>query len=149
MENNSIHQFTVKDIDQKEIKLSSYKGKVLLIVNVASCCGLTQSNYEELNKLYEKYYNSGKFDILLFPCNQFLSQEPGGSEEIKKFVKETKKTNMPLFEKIQVNGNDAHPLYKFLKQKLTGFISNEMKPVNFYSKKFKLMEMMHILYINF
>ncbi|KAJ6406129.1 hypothetical protein OIU84_009784 [Salix udensis] len=81
----SIHDFTVKDIDGKDVALSKFKGKVLLIVNVASQCGLTSSNYSELTHVYEKYKTQG-FEILAFPCNQFGGQEPGSNPEIKQFA---------------------------------------------------------------
>lgn len=122
----SIYDFTVKDIHGKDASLSDYKGKVLLIVNVASKCGLTDSNYKELNTLYEKYKTQG-FEILAFPCNQFGWQEPGSNEEIKEVVCSTFKAEFPLFQKIQVNGNNAAPLYKFLKSQKGGVLVDEIK----------------------
>ncbi|CAH1428854.1 unnamed protein product [Lactuca virosa] len=110
----SVHDFTVKDIRGNEVPLSSYSGKVLLIVNVASKCGLTESNYKELNILYQKYKNQD-FEILAFPCNQFLWQEPGTNEEIQDTVCTKFKAEFPIFDKVEVNGNNASPLYKFLK----------------------------------
>ncbi|KAG0470766.1 hypothetical protein HPP92_017466 [Vanilla planifolia] len=94
----SIHDFTVKDIDGKDISLSKFKGKVLLIVNVASKCGLTTANYTELSHLYEKYKNQG-FEILAFPCNQFGGQEPGSNPEIKQFACTRFKAEFPIFDK--------------------------------------------------
>uniref|UniRef100_A0A7C9D0W3 Glutathione peroxidase n=1 Tax=Opuntia streptacantha TaxID=393608 RepID=A0A7C9D0W3_OPUST len=123
---NSIYDFTVKDIDGNDVSLGDYKGKVLLIVNVASNCGLTNSNYKELNILYEKYKNQG-LEILAFPCNQFGWQEPGNNEEIKENVCSTFKAEFPLFQKIQVNGPNAAPLYKFLKSKKAGVLVDEIK----------------------
>lgn len=125
---STFYDFAVKDIEGKDVSLSEYKGKVLLVVNVASCCGLTKSNYEDLHTIMEKYADSGKFDILLFPCNQFLNQEPGTTEEILDFVKNQKKMDKAhLFEKVKVNGSDAHPLFQFLKKKLPGMLFNDLK----------------------
>ncbi|KAJ6733869.1 GLUTATHIONE PEROXIDASE, partial [Salix koriyanagi] len=104
----SIYDFTVKDIGGNDMSLSEYSGKVLLIVNVASKCGLTHSNYKELNVLYEKYKNQG-FEILAFPCNQFAGQEPGSNEEIKDTVCTIFKAEFPIFDKIDVNGKNAAP----------------------------------------
>lgn len=109
-----IYNFTVKDIDGKEVPLSQYKGKVLLIVNVASKCGLTPQ-YEGLEALYLKYKDQG-LEILAFPCNQFLGQEPGTNEEIQNFCSLTYNVTFPLFEKIDVNGENESPLYTYLKE---------------------------------
>ncbi|TMX03431.1 hypothetical protein EJD97_016370 [Solanum chilense] len=122
----SIYDFTVKDIQGNEVPLSNYRGKVLLIVNVASKCGLTDSNYKELNILYEKYKDQG-FEILAFPCNQFLWQEPGTNEEIQQTVCTRFKAEFPVFEKIDVNGDNAAPLYKFLKSEKGGFLGSAVK----------------------
>ncbi|KAL8106806.1 putative phospholipid hydroperoxide glutathione peroxidase [Apium graveolens] len=110
----SIHDFTVKDGKGNDVELSKYKGKVLLIVNVASQCGLTTSNYTELAELYQKYKDQG-LEILAFPCNQFNGQEPGTNEEIENFVCTRFKAEYPIFSKVDVNGSDAAPLYKYLK----------------------------------
>ncbi|CAN1341835.1 Putative glutathione peroxidase 7, chloroplastic [Linum perenne] len=93
----SIHDFTVKDIDGKNVSLSKFKGKALLIVNVASRCGLTSSNYSELSHVYEKYKTQG-FEILAFPCNQFGGQEPGSNPEIKQFACTRFKAEFPIFD---------------------------------------------------
>ncbi|KAM3232219.1 putative glutathione peroxidase 2 [Capsicum chacoense] len=122
----SIYDFTVKDIQGNAVPLSNYRGKVLLIVNVASKCGLTDSNYKELNVLYEKYKDQG-FEILAFPCNQFLWQEPGTNEEIQQTVCTRFKAEFPVFEKIDVNGDNAAPLYKFLKSEKGGFLGSAVK----------------------
>lgn len=122
----SIYDFTVKNIQGNEVPLSNYRGKVLLIVNVASKCGLTDSNYKELNVLYEKYKDQG-FEILAFPCNQFLWQEPGTNEEIQQTVCTRFKAEFPVFEKIDVNGDNTAPLYKFLKSEKGGFLGNSVK----------------------
>lgn len=125
----SIYQFKVKTIDEKEISLEEYKGKVLLIVNTASKCGLTPQ-YKELEEIYQSYQSQG-LEILAFPCNQFLSQEPGSNEEIKNFCSLNYKTSFPLFSKIEVNGTNAHPLYKFLKKEKKGLLGSEAIKWNF------------------
>lgn len=107
--NNNITDITVKDMDAKEIKLSDYKGKVLLIVNVASKCGYTPQ-YEALESIYKKY-NAKGFEILAFPCNDFGGQEPGTNEEIKNFCSTKYDVTFKLFDKIKVLGNDRSDLY--------------------------------------
>ncbi len=109
-----IYDITVKDIDGSDVSLANYKGKVLLIVNVASKCGLTPQ-YEGLEALYRKYKDQG-FEILAFPCNQFLGQEPGTNEEIQSFCSLTYNVTFPLFDKIDVNGENESPLYTYLKK---------------------------------
>jgi glutathione peroxidase len=110
--NKSIYNFSVKDIDGKEIKLSDYKGKVLLIVNVASRCGFTKQ-YNGLEEIYRKYKERG-FEILAFPCNDFGNQEPGTNEEIKEFCSSKFDVSFQLFDKVKVLGDDKEPLYAFL-----------------------------------
>lgn len=110
----TVYQFKMKDIDGKTVSLSKYKGKVLMIVNVASKCGHTPQ-YTGLEKLYKKYKDKG-FVILGFPCNQFKEQEPGTNAEIKAFCTSKYNVSFPLFDKIEVNGDKAHPLYQFLKK---------------------------------
>ncbi|XP_031278231.1 probable phospholipid hydroperoxide glutathione peroxidase [Pistacia vera] len=110
----SVHDFTVKDARGNIVDLSIYKGKVLLIVNVASQCGLTNSNYTELSQFYQKYRDQG-LEILAFPCNQFGAQEPGSNEEIVEFACTRFKAEYPIFDKVDVNGESAAPIYKFLK----------------------------------
>lgn len=112
---NDIYSFVVKDINGKDVSLEKYKGRVLLIVNTASKCGLTPQ-YKGLEEIYLKYKDKG-FEILAFPCNQFLAQEPGTSEEIQKFCSSTYNVTFPLFEKVDVNGEKETPLYTFLKRK--------------------------------
>lgn len=112
----TVHDFRMKTIRGKEVKLKEYKGKVLLIVNTASKCGLTPQ-YAGLEELYRKYAEKG-FVVLGFPCNQFLGQEPGTAEEIEKFCTSKYDVTFPLFEKLEVNGENAHPLYQFLKSAL-------------------------------
>ncbi|HEY1086706.1 MAG TPA: glutathione peroxidase [Archangium sp.] len=108
----SVYDFSVKTIDGKDVSLSQYKGKALLIVNTASQCGYTPQ-YKGLESLYQSYKDKG-FEILAFPSNDFGGQEPGSNEEIKKFCELKFKTSFPLFAKIPVKGDAAHPLYKYL-----------------------------------
>ena len=112
-------------LDGNEIKLSDYKGKVLLIVNTASECGFTPQ-YKGLQEIYNKYNKNG-FEVLGFPCNQFGGQEPGSSEEIKQFCELNYSVTFPMFEKIDVNGESAHELYKFLKSEKSGLITDDVK----------------------
>lgn len=108
----NIKNITVKDIDGKEVNLSEYQGKVLLIVNVASYCGYTKQ-YAGLEEIYKKFKDNG-FEILAFPCNQFGNQEPGTNEEIKNFCTSKFDVTFKLFDKIDVNGNNKSALYKTL-----------------------------------
>src|SRR2546422_773596 len=103
-----LYSFSVKDIDGKPVKLSSYKGKVLLLVNVASLCGNTPQ-YAGLQELYEKYRGQG-LEILAFPANDFGKEEPGSDAEIKEFCRSTYRVSFPLFSKIEVTGAKMHPL---------------------------------------
>jgi len=108
----NIHDFSVKTIGGQDIQLSTFSGKVLLIVNVASKCGLTPQ-YEGLEKIYKEYKDQG-LEVLGFPANEFLSQEPGSNAEIESFCRMNYGVDFPLFEKIVVKGPGQHPLYKFL-----------------------------------
>ena len=110
-----IYDFKVKDMDGKEVSLSEYKGKVLLIVNTATKCGFTPQ-YEELQALYEKYKEKGLV-ILDFPCNQFGGQAPGDIASIHEFCTSKYNTTFPQFDKVDVNGEDQSPLFAFLKSK--------------------------------
>ena len=110
--NNNISKIHVKDIDGNDVNLSDYKGKILLIVNVASYCGYTKQ-YTGLEELYKKYKDKG-FEILAFPCNQFGEQEPGTNEEIKNFCSSKFDVTFKLFDKIDVNGKNQSPLYSIL-----------------------------------
>jgi glutathione peroxidase len=110
----AIHDIGVKTIDGEDAKLASFAGKALLIVNVASKCGLTPQ-YEGLQKLYETYKDRG-LEVLGFPCNQFMGQEPGTNDEIKEFCSLNFNVSFPLFDKIDVNGDARHPLYDELTQ---------------------------------
>jgi glutathione peroxidase len=107
-----LYNIPVKDIDQKDTSLSAYQGKVLLVVNVASKCGFTPQ-YKALEAVYEKYKDKGLV-ILGFPCNQFGGQEPGTDEQIKLFCSTKYNVTFPLFDKIEVNGPNRHPLYTML-----------------------------------
>ncbi|KAK0570616.1 hypothetical protein LWI29_004024 [Acer saccharum] len=122
----TVHDFTVKDIDGKDVPLNKFKGKALLIVNVASRCGLTSSNYSELSHIYEKYKTQG-FEILAFPCNQFGGQEPGSNPEIKQFACTRFKAEFPIFDKVDVNGPNTAPVYQFLKSSAGGFLGDLIK----------------------
>ena len=125
----SIYDFNVKNIEGKELSLSKYKGKVLLIVNVASECGLTYQ-YEGLEKLFQKYKKKG-FMILGFPSNQFSNQEPGTNKEIKFFCTSKYDVHFDMFSKIEVNGEGADPLYKYLKDEKGGFLGFDSIKWNF------------------
>jgi glutathione peroxidase len=115
--NTSIHEFTVNDIDGKPVKLDSYKGKVVLVVNVASRCGNTPQ-YEGLEKLYKQHKDKG-FVVLGFPANNFMGQEPGTETEIKQFCSSKYNVTFPMFSKISVKGSNIHPLYQYLTQNST------------------------------
>lgn len=110
--NKSLYDISLEKIDGGECKLRTYEGSVLLVVNVASKCGLTPQ-YEGLERLYEKY-GSRKFTVLGFPANDFAGQEPGSNEEIKNFCTMTYGVRFPMFAKIKVTGDDKHPLYQYL-----------------------------------
>ncbi len=118
----SIYDIAVKDIDGKDTTLADYKGKVVLIVNVASKCGFTPQ-YKNLEAVYQKYKDQG-FVVLGFPCNQFGGQEPGTNEEIKQFCTSKYDVTFPLFDKIEVNGANRHPLYVALAGEASPFPGN-------------------------
>ncbi|MGB8890135.1 MAG: glutathione peroxidase [Candidatus Korobacteraceae bacterium] len=120
-----LYDFSATLNNGKEKKLSAFKGKVLLIVNTASKCGFTPQ-YQGLQELYAKYNERG-FELLAFPCDQFGHQEPGSDEEIKTFCETNYDVNFPLFSKIDVNGSDEHPLYKFLKSEKGGLLGDSIK----------------------
>ncbi|XP_043792280.1 probable phospholipid hydroperoxide glutathione peroxidase [Apis laboriosa] len=123
---STIYDFHAKDIHGNDVSLNKYHGHVCIIVNVASNCGLTDTNYRELVQLYEKYNGKEGLRILAFPSNEFGGQEPGTSAEILEFVKKYNVT-FDLFEKINVNGDNAHPLWKWLKTQANGFITDDIK----------------------
>lgn len=125
----NIYEIEVKDIDGKVLTMSKYKDKVMLIVNVASKCGFT-NQYEGLENLHKKYHSKG-LAVLGFPCNQFLSQEPGTEEEIKNFCSSTYGVEFDMFSKIDVNGENTHPLYRHLKENSKGFLGSGAIKWNF------------------
>jgi len=121
----TVYDFSAKLNNGNEKSLGDYRGKVLLIVNTASRCGNTPQ-YEELQKLYDKYSGRG-LEILAFPCNQFGRQEPGTDEEIRSFCETNYHVSFPLFSKIEVNGGGTHPLYKYLKSEAGGLVTDAIK----------------------
>lgn len=123
--NKTVYDYSAVNIDGDTVNLSDYKGKVLLIVNTASECGFTPQ-YEGLQEVYTKYKDQG-FEVLAFPCNQFGGQEPGEKSEIKEFCSTKFSTTFPLFDKIDVNGKNAHPLYIYLKSEQSGLITDDIK----------------------
>jgi glutathione peroxidase len=126
---NSLHDFKVKNATGAETDLSQYKGKVVLIVNVASKCGFTPQ-YQGLESIFEKYKDRG-FVVIGFPCNQFGEQEPGNDQQIQEFCKLTYDVNFPVMAKVDVNGNSAAPVYQFLKSSSPGILGTEGIKWNF------------------
>lgn len=125
----TVFDFTAQDIAGKDVDLSQYKGKVLLIVNTASKCGFTPQ-YKGLQVIFEKYRERG-FEVLGFPCNQFGHQEPGDEAQISEFCELNFGVDFPLFGKIDVNGDDAHPLYRHLKEEAPGLLGSKAVKWNF------------------
>lgn len=121
----SVYNFSAKTISGKEINLEDYKGKVLVIVNTASKCGLTPQ-FEELENLYKKYKDEG-FEILGFPCSQFANQEFDSNKEIQEFCQLNYGVSFKIFDKINVNGQNAHPLYQYLKSGKKGILGESIK----------------------
>lgn len=121
----NIYDFEVKNAEGAEVKMSDFKGKVLLIVNTATGCGFTPQ-YEGLQKLYDKYKEQG-LEVLDFPCNQFGNQAPGTNDEIKTFCQLKYNTTFPLFSKIEVNGENEEPLYTYLKSQKKGSLGSKIK----------------------
>lgn len=121
----SVHEFSAKTLRGEEKSLADYDGKVLLIVNTASKCGLTPQ-YEGLQQLYNEIGND-KFEILGFPCNQFAGQEPGDEEDIASFCSANYGVTFPMFSKVDVNGENAHPLFKFLTKEQKGLLTEGVK----------------------
>ncbi|MBN8222061.1 MAG: glutathione peroxidase [Spirochaetes bacterium] len=126
---STIHEFSAATISGKEVSLADYKGKVVLVVNTASKCGFTPQ-FAGLEAIYEKYKDQG-FVILGFPCNQFGAQEPGTADQIQEFCQLNYGVKFPMFGKIDVNGKDAHPLFKFLTSEKPGILGTEMIKWNF------------------
>ena len=125
----SVHEFTATTIDGEAQSLGDYKGKALLIVNVASKCGFTPQ-YTGLEALHRKYRGQG-FAVLGFPCDQFGHQEPGDEAEIRQFCSLEYDVSFPLFSKVDVNGDQAHPLFRFLKKEGKGVLGTEAIKWNF------------------
>ena len=121
----NIYDFKVRSAKGEEVSMADYKGKVLLIVNTATGCGFTPQ-YEGLQKLYDKYKDKG-LEILDFPCNQFGHQAPGTEEEIQEFCTLKYKTTFPLFAKVEVNGKNEEPLFRYLKSQEGGFLGDDIK----------------------
>lgn len=121
----SFYDFSAKGMNGKEVNMNNYKEKVILIVNTASKCGLTPQ-FKGLEELYQEYKDSG-LEILGFPCNQFANQDSGSNNEINEFCQLNYGVTFKMFEKIDVNGENAHPLYKYLKNESKGVFSNEIK----------------------
>ncbi|EAX82870.1 Glutathione peroxidase, putative [Trichomonas vaginalis G3] len=121
----SIYEFVVKDNKGNDFHFDTLKGKVIMIVNTASKCGFTPQ-YKDLEALYQKHKDEG-FEIIAFPCNQFLSQEPGTDEEIASFCSLNYGVTFPIMKKINVNGEYAADIYKFLKEKESGFLGSAIK----------------------
>lgn len=119
------YSFKALSLKGKEISMGQYKGKVVVIVNTASKCGFTPQ-YADLEKLYQQYKDKGLV-ILGFPCNQFGKQEPGTAKDISEGCLINYGVSFPMFSKVDVNGNNAHPLFRYLKSTLPGFISNSVK----------------------
>ena len=126
---NNIYDIHIKDSSSKEVSMSKFEGKTLLIVNVASKCGLTPQ-YKGLQTLYEEYKDRN-FVVLGFPCNQFGGQEPGTDQEISEFCDINYSVTFPIFSKIKVNGPEAHPLFKLLKSDKPGIFRTQSIKWNF------------------
>ena len=126
---NSIYDFTMKNIDGNDVNLGEFKGKVLLIVNVASKCGFTPQ-YTGLEELYQRFKDKG-FEVLGFPCNQFASQDPGNNAQIADFCQRNYGVNFQMMSKIDVNGSGAHPLYQWLCAEAPGLLGSKAIKWNF------------------
>lgn len=129
MSGESIYDFTARDIKGDEKHMSEYRGKVLLIVNTASKCGFTPQ-FEGLQALRNELKGRG-FEVLGFPCNQFLNQDPANQDAISQFCSLNYGVDFPMFAKIDVNGDEAHPLFRFLKQEARGLLGSEKVKWNF------------------
>ncbi|ADC50125.1 bacillithiol peroxidase [Alkalihalophilus pseudofirmus OF4] len=122
---STVHDFTVQSTKGEEVSLSTYKGQIMLIVNTATKCGLAPQ-FKGLEKLHQQYKDKG-LAVLGFPCNQFMNQEPVSDEQMTEACEINFGVTFPLFAKINVNGSDAHPLYKHLKKEQKGLLSSEIK----------------------
>lgn len=121
----NFYDFSAKKMNGQEVKMEEYKGKVVLVVNTASKCGLTPQ-FKELEELY-KEHKENDLEILGFPCNQFANQDPASNKEISEFCLINYGVSFTMFEKIDVNGENAHPLYKYLKNEVKGLLNKEIK----------------------
>ncbi|MDD5879072.1 MAG: glutathione peroxidase [Clostridiales bacterium] len=119
------YDFKARKMNGQEVSMEAYKGKILVVVNTASKCGLTPQ-FKELEELYQEYKSKG-VEILGFPCNQFAKQDSGSNEEIHEFCQLNYGVTFTMFEKIEVNGENAHPLYKFLRKEAKGLFGNKIK----------------------
>jgi len=122
---SGVHDFTAKSLAGEDVLLKRFEGQVLLIVNTASACGFTPQ-FKGLETLHQALNPRG-FSVLGFPCNQFGSQEPGDSRQIEQFCASNYAITFPMFAKIDVNGNDAHPLYQYLKNAKSGLLGSSIK----------------------
>lgn len=129
MAETSVYDFSARDIKGQETSLEEYRGKVLLIVNTASKCGFTPQ-LEGLQSLYSELGERG-LEVLGFPCNQFLNQDPGNDDDISQFCSLNYGVDFPMFSKIEVNGSGTHPLYQFLKKEAKGLMGSEKVKWNF------------------
>ncbi|MEI2399144.1 MULTISPECIES: glutathione peroxidase [Paenibacillus] len=125
----SVYDYEANTLKGQEESLSKYKGKVLLVVNTASKCGFTPQ-YKGLQEVYDKFKDRG-FEVLGFPSNQFAGQEPGESEDIAEFCEINYGVTFPMYEKINVNGNEAHPLFKYLSKEAPGVLGSKSVKWNF------------------
>ncbi|WP_112179682.1 MULTISPECIES: glutathione peroxidase [Paraliobacillus] len=121
----TVYSYKVQTITGKDKSMADFQGKVLLIVNTASKCGFTPQ-YEGLQKLYDKYNKAG-LEILGFPSNQFMNQEPGSDDDIQEFCEMNYGVNFPMFSKIDVNGKSAHPLFRYLTKEAPGMVTDQVK----------------------
>jgi glutathione peroxidase len=121
----TFYELEAENLHGKTVPMEEYKGKTVIVVNTASKCGLTPQ-YEGLEELYQKYRDQGLV-ILGFPCNQFANQEPGTSEDIQEFCQVNYGVSFPMFAKIDVNGKDTHPVFKYLKSQLGGLLGSKIK----------------------
>ncbi|MBN7769429.1 glutathione peroxidase [Marinobacter daepoensis] len=129
MSKDTVYDFSAKDIKGGDVSLGDYRGKVLLIVNTASKCGFTPQ-FEGLQSLYDELGGRG-FEVLGFPCNQFMNQDPGTDDAISQFCSLNYGVSFPMFAKIDVNGDEVHPLYRFLKREARGVMGSEKVKWNF------------------
>ena len=129
MASETIYSFSAKDIKGQEVSMDDYRGKVLLIVNTASKCGFTPQ-FEGLQSLHDELGERG-FEVLGFPCNQFMNQDPGNDDAISQFCSLNYGVSFPMFAKIEVNGDRTHPLFRFLKREAKGLMGSEKVKWNF------------------